>query len=386
MQEVQDSMKQRVGVIGGGQLAWMMGAEAKTLGLELWLQTPNASDPAVARADKTILADLQDITATAKLSEECAVVTFENEFVDLEALGKLAAQGANFRPSLAFLEPLLDKYDQRRCCEKFNILVPHYQAWSLTDGLPEGWQYPLVIKARRHGYDGKGTFVIKNEAELKALPTGLEQTPLLLEAFVPFEQELAVMVARSASGDIRVFPVVETQQIHQVCHWAIAPAAVNNTVEDKVIHIAQTLAENLGLVGIMGIELFLTPAGEVLVNEIAPRTHNSGHFSLDACQTSQFAMQLQAIAGLPLGSPDLLVKGAVMVNLLGFEHSDSDYDHKRQILTQMPDSHVHWYGKAGASPGRKLGHVTITSPTDDRSTLMAIAKKIERLWYAQSDE
>ncbi len=379
-------MKQRVGVIGGGQLAWMMGAEARSLGLELWLQTPNANDPAVSQADNAILAGVQDVTATAKLVDQCDVVTFENEVVDLDALGKLVEQGANFRPTLEFLAPLLDKYDQRRCCEQFDIPVPRYQTWTLGDRLPEGWQYPVVLKARRHGYDGKGTFVIKNQAELEALPNELVKTPLLLEEFVPFERELAVMVARNRSGELRVFPVVETKQIDQVCHWAIAPAPISDAVEQKVTHIAQHLAQNLGLVGIMGIELFLTSAGEVLVNEIAPRTHNSGHFSLDACQTSQFAMQLQAIAGLPLGNPGLLVKGAVMVNLLGFEHSNSDYIHKRQLLIQIPDSRVHWYAKSGASPGRKLGHVTVLSETSDPDQLTAIAKDIERMWYPQNSE
>ncbi|OKH12008.1 5-(carboxyamino)imidazole ribonucleotide synthase [[Limnothrix rosea] IAM M-220] len=378
-------MKQRVGVIGGGQLAWMMGAEARSLGLELWLQTPNANDPAVSQADHVILADVQDVTATGKLAEHCDVVTFENEFVDLDALGKLVGKGASFRPTLDFLAPLLDKYDQRLCCERFDIPVPRYQTWSLGDRLPEGWQYPVVLKARRHGYDGKGTFVLKDQAALAALPSALAGTALLLEEFIPFERELAVMVARNLSGEIRVFPVVETQQIDQVCHWAIAPAAISKTVAEKVTNIARHLAQNLGLVGIMGIELFLTAAGEVLVNEIAPRTHNSGHFSLDACQTSQFAMQLQAIAELPLGNPKLLTAGAVMVNLLGFEHSDSDYIHRRQLLIQFPNSRVHWYGKSGASPGRKLGHVTVLSETSNPEQLTAIAKHIERLWYPQSD-
>lgn len=162
------------------------------------------------------------------------------------------------------------------------------------------------------------------------------------------------------------------------------PAAIAQDVVNQVEKIARTLAEGLNLVGIMGIELFLTPEGQVLVNEIAPRTHNSGHFSLDACQTSQFAMQLQAIADLPLGNPKMITPGAVMVNLLGFEHSTGNYAHKRQMLSQFPHSHVHWYDKTSASPGRKLGHVTVLSETNDRETLVAIAQQIEAIWYGDS--
>lgn len=374
-------MKHRVGVIGGGQLAWMMGSEARSLGMEIWVQTPNASDPAVSNADQVVIGAIDDLEATAKLVENCNVVTFENEFVDLEALDILVKKGAKFFPSLEFLAPLLDKYDQRQCCQHLGIPVPTFAPWQLGEPLPPGWEFPLVVKARRHGYDGKGTFIVENAAALQVLPQDLADTPLLLEAFVPFEQELAVMVARNRRGEIRTFPTVETQQIDQVCRWVMAPAAVSQDAIDQVETIARTLAEKLNLVGIMGIELFLTPEGKVLVNEIAPRTHNSGHFSLDACQTSQFAMQLQAIADLPLGNPKMLSPGAVMVNLLGFEHSTGSYAHKRQMLTQFPRSHVHWYDKTSASPGRKLGHVTVLSETNDRETLLAIAQQIETLWY-----
>ncbi|BAW95884.1 phosphoribosylaminoimidazole carboxylase, ATPase subunit [[Synechococcus] sp. NIES-970] len=374
-------MKYRVGVIGGGQLAWMMGAEARRLGMELWVQTPNASDPGVSNADQVVIGAIDDLEATKKLVENCNVVTFENEFVDLAALDTLVKKGARFFPSLAFLAPLLDKYDQRHCCQQLAIPVPDFALWRLGEPLPEGWQFPFVVKARRHGYDGKGTFIVNNIAELQALPETLANTPLLLESFVPFEQELAVMVARNRQGEIRIFPTVETQQIDQVCRWALAPAAVSQAVLNQVENIARTLAEKLNLVGIMGIELFLTPQGQVLVNEIAPRTHNSGHFSLDACQTSQFAMQLQAIADLPLGNTDMMTPAAVMVNLLGFEHSIGNYAHKRQMLSQIPHSHVHWYDKTSASPGRKLGHITIFSDTNQRDALRAIAQQVETIWY-----
>jgi 5-(carboxyamino)imidazole ribonucleotide synthase len=350
------------------------------------VQTPNSSDPGVSRADHSVLGELDDLAATEVLTQNCDVVTFENEFVDLEALGRLVEQGAVFHPSLNFLAALLDKYDQRRVCESLGIPVPRYQVWHGGESLPEGWQYPVVLKARRHGYDGKGTFVVENQAQLTALSGELRDVPLLLEAFVPFERELAIMIARNKSGEMRVFPTVETKQIDQVCRWVLAPADIAPEVVGQVEAIARNLADHLELVGIMGIELFLTQDGKVLVNEIAPRTHNSGHFTLDACQTSQFAMQLQAISGLPLGNARMLSTGAVMVNLLGFEHSVGTYAHKRQLLTQIPDSHVHWYAKSSASPGRKLGHVTVLTQTCERDVLVAIAQKVEQMWYSNGEK
>ncbi len=374
-------MTQRVGVIGGGQLAWMMGAEAPSLGLELWVQTPKLSDPAVSRSTQTIYAAVDDARATAELAKHCDVITFENEFVDLSALGELSKQGVRFAPSLEFLAPLLDKYDQRQYCQSLSIPVPQFCQWQLGEPLPEGWHYPVVIKARRHGYDGKGTFVIRTPEALAGLPTELGNVPLMLEEFVPFERELAVMVARNDAGDVKIFPTVETHQIDQVCRWVLAPAEVAQPIIQQIEAIATTLATELKLVGIMGIELFMTPAGDILVNEIAPRTHNSGHFSLDACETSQFAMQLQAIAGLPLGSVAMTTAGAVMVNLLGFESGERDYSPILQSLSDIPRSHVHWYGKKISSPGRKLGHVTVLADSHDRQHLTAIAKQIEALWY-----
>jgi 5-(carboxyamino)imidazole ribonucleotide synthase len=372
-------MQTRVGVIGGGQLAWMMAQEAKKLDVSLIVQTPHPDDPAVALADGVILAEIADVEGTKQLAQHCDLITFENEFVNLDALEELAATGVKFYPSLANLRPLLDKYEQRCYLRSLGLSVPDF--WAI-DNLAqlENHPFPLVLKARRYGYDGQGTFIIRNSEELNAKKPQLERLDLMLEAYIPYQRELAIVAARGLTGEIVTYPVVETYQQEQVCHWVIAPADLNPSLHTQTENIARHLLKSLSAVGVFGIELFLTPQGEVLINEIAPRTHNSGHYSLSACLTSQFALQLQAVANLPLGATDLKCPGAVMVNLLGFENSDGDYAEKRSVLAAIPGAHVYWYGKKSRC-GRKLGHVTVLSNTSDRSQLSALAKEIENLWY-----
>jgi 5-(carboxyamino)imidazole ribonucleotide synthase len=383
----------RVGVIGGGQLAWMMAGGAEKLGVELIVQTPSRSDPAVAIATEVILASVGDASATAELAAQCDVITFENEFVDLPALSLLEQQGVCFRPSLSALEPLLDKYNQRSYLQALGLPVPRFMPLhpeqmpeiSLSPSAPSGkLEFPLVLKTRRHGYDGQGTFIIKDRAALQATLAELSHVPLLLEEFVPFERELAAIAARSVKGEIAIFPVVETQQVEQVCRRVFAPATISQTVQAEVEAIAHTLLNHLQVVGVFGIELFLTPDGRVLVNEIAPRVHNSGHFTLDACETSQFEQHLRAVCGLPLGSPAMKCPAAVMVNLLGYEHSIRDYAAQRQQLAAIPQARVHWYGKTESRPGRKLGHVTVLleEPGDDQRK-RAIAMELEAIWYGR---
>ncbi len=370
----------RVGVIGGGQLAWMMGAAAPDLDLELIVQTPNQDDPAIDRANGVILAAVDDAGATAKLATRCDVITFENEFIDLEALHKLVAQGVCFRPSLNSLAPLLDKYDQRTYLRQIGLPVPQFTVWSSVVDIQFRYGFPVVLKARRHGYDGQGTFIIKDAQALAEVVQRVPTSEILVEEFVAFERELGVIAARSVSGEIAIYPVAETYQQNQVCHWTIAPANISEAVETEVKAIARTILEKLEVVGVLGIEFFLTADNRVLVNEIAPRTHNSGHYTLDGCYTSQFAMQLRAVTDLPLGKTELKSAGAVMVNLLGYEDSESDYLSKRDRILTIPHAFLHWYGKTSRL-GRKLGHVTVLLEREEFAQANLVIEKIESIWY-----
>jgi len=381
----------RVGIIGGGQLAWMMADAAQKLGVEVVIQTPNGNDPAVSIAQEIVFAPVDDASATEILAQKCDIITFENEFVNLQALSVLAQQGVCFRPRLEALAPLLDKYHQRCYLSDLGLPVPQFFALDQTENLKSKIEYlgfPAVLKSRRHGYDGQGTFIITDFATLEqklsyeTTTKTLNQSLFLLEEFVPFERELAIIAARSVEGEIVTYPVVETQQEQQVCRRVIAPAAITPNQVAEIHAIAHTLLNSLEVVGILGIELFLSTDG-ILVNEIAPRTHNSGHFSLDACETSQFEQHLRAVCGLPLGNAALQCAGAVMVNLLGYENSHNDYQSQRQQIAEIPQAHVHWYGKTESRPGRKLGHVTVLLDNQNRESASAIAYTIESIWYSR---
>lgn len=375
----------RVGVIGGGQLAWMMGDAAKKLGVELIVQTPSKNDPAVSIAQDIVLANVDDAIATAALAAKTDVITFENEFVNLDALSLIEHQDICFRPRLAALTPLLDKYHQRCYLRDLRLPVPQFFALEQQEDITskiEKLGFPVVLKSRRHGYDGQGTFIIPDLASLQQqLDLSLNQSLFLIEKFVPFERELAIIAARSVEGKVVTYPVVETQQEQQVCRRVIAPADITPNQTAEIEAIAHTLLNSLQVVGVFGIELFLTATGKVLVNEIAPRTHNSGHFSLDACETSQFEQHLRAVCGLPLGNPALHCASAIMVNLLGYETSSSDYHSQRQKLAEIPQAFVHWYNKTESRPGRKLGHVTVLLDHQNREAANTVAQNIESIWY-----
>ncbi|BAZ16155.1 phosphoribosylaminoimidazole carboxylase ATPase subunit [Calothrix sp. NIES-4071] len=413
----------RIGVIGGGQLAWMMDEAASKLGLEVVVQTPSAKDPAVALrhnngCHKTnsaqyliepqqrlfaitetpvkepinfVQARVDDAVATVQLAKNSDVITFENEFVDLEALSTLAERGVCFRPRLEALAPLLDKYHQRCYLRDIGLPVPAFTSFDVintTNGAISNLNFPVVLKARRHGYDGQGTYIIKDEHSFRKVISQLENgrfkasnTEFLLEEFVGFKYELAVIAARSIDGEVVIYPVVETQQEQQVCRRVIVPANISPQVTAQIEDIAKTLLSSLDAVGVFGIELFLTQKDSVLINEVAPRTHNSGHFSIDACETSQFEQHLRAVCGLPLGSTALTSPGAVMVNLLGYENSLSDYREKRERIEHLENAHLHWYGKTESRPGRKLGHVTILLDNKSRDAAQLAARTVELIWY-----
>ena len=379
----------RVGVIGGGQLAWMMGKAAKKLGVDLIVQTPNPADPAVKTASSTIFATIDDINATKRLAKECDIITFENEFVDLEQLFLLEQQGVCFHPNLIILKRLLDKYHQLSYFQSQSLPTPQFFLLdaeinsSQIKYIEEKFGFPLVIKARRHGYDGQGTFIINSieEFKLKLASLQFQANEFLVEEFVYFTKELAIIAARAVNGDIVTYPVVETQQKQQVCRQVLTPAEIDESVLKEINQIAIKLLKSLGYVGILAIELFLTQSNKILINEIAPRTHNSGHFSLDACKTSQFEQHLRAICGLPLGSTKLICSCAVMVNLLGYEQSQNRYLEKLRQIEQLTQTHLHWYGKNQFYPGRKMAHATTLLSRTDRSKAMAIANQIEEIWY-----
>jgi len=372
-----------IGVVGGGQLAWMLASAAQQLQVPLHVQTPGGHDPATALATTVVLAELDDVAATRELARRCSAITFENEWVDLPALAPLSFDGIRFLPSLEALLPLVSKRSQRQLLQQLGLPAPRWCDLPSDGVLPDGFSYPLMAKASTGGYDGKGTAVLQGPVDLQALLARIPASDWILEELVSFELELSQLACRDRAGNLQCYPLVQTHQHQQVCDWVLAPASVPHAVQAYARNIAASLLTAINYVGVLSIEFFYGPGG-LQVNEIAPRTHNSGHFTIEAAHTSQFAQQVRIVAGLPMGPVELQVPGALMVNLLGFESSDADYQSQRDALAALPQATVHWYGKQGSSPGRKLGHVTVllagTTPQEREEQAQQLLEQVRRIW------
>ena len=382
-----------IGVVGGGQLARMLVQAAAQREVPIAVQTSNAADPAAGLASRLVAADPRDVAGTRELVVGCDGITFENEWVNIDALLPLEQQGVRFQPSLAALSPLVDKLSQRQLLDDLAIPSPPWCPLSLISpaqpALPQGWTFPVMAKASRGGYDGKGTVVLRDIDGLAQLLRAVPADDWLLESWVDYELELALVVSRDQRGRIRHFPLVQTHQHQQVCDWVLAPAPVDPSVAALAYNVAASLMTKLGYVGVLALEFFYGPAG-LQVNEIAPRTHNSGHFSIEACTSSQFDQQLCIAAGLPVPDPELKSRGALMVNLLGLDpERHPPLDQRLEALEALPGLHLHWYGKSPETPGRKLGHVTLLLEGDTllkrRDEAESALAAIRRIWPLESE-
>ncbi|MES9990518.1 MAG: 5-(carboxyamino)imidazole ribonucleotide synthase [Candidatus Thiodiazotropha sp.] len=348
----------RIGLIGGGQLGRMMVKAAKRLGCTCVVLDPYPSSPAGQVAGHQIIGGYHDPAKLRELAESCDVVTFELENIDTETLIQLEREGHPINPAPALLAVLQDKLLQKQFLQNAGIPTAEFVEMQEPEQQAfETFGFPLVQKARRGGYDGRGVSVMPSvEAFATHLPL-----PSLVERFVDAEKELAVMVARNREGECIAYPTVEMcfRPGENVLDLLLCPAAVSKEIAAEAEALAIRTIDALEGVGVFGVELFLTRDGQILVNEIAPRTHNSGHHTIEACITDQFEQHLRAILGLPLGSTDLL-SPAAMINLLGDAGARG-----RPVIEGMAAALaidgvcLHLYGKAEVTPYRKMGHVTV---------------------------
>lgn len=346
----------KIGIIGGGQLGKMMTQKAKKMGFYVTILDPTPHCPAAKVADKQIVGGFHDENKLRELVERSDVTTYDIEHVNVRFLKEMVDEGNKIYPSPYLLEVIQDKLKQKDVLHKSGVPLPMYQEID-PHTLPGKFGFPVVQKARKGGYDGRGVIVLKSKSDLdKAL-----KVESFVEKFINFEKELAVMVARSVKGEVKCHPVVEMifDERANICDMVIAPAKIGKETEEEAKEIAIKSVETLDGVGIFGVEMFLTKDKRVLVNEIAPRPHNSGHYTIEACVTCQFEQHIRAITGLPLGSTKLL-SPAVMVNLLGEEGYEGDpfVEGLPQALS-VEGLSFHFYGKAITRPFRKMGHVTI---------------------------
>jgi 5-(carboxyamino)imidazole ribonucleotide synthase len=363
-------MKNRIGIVGGGQLARMMIFEAKKLGFFVTVLDPTPNSPAGQVADKQILASLDDPKAMQTLADRSDFLTIEWEHANPEILENLAKSGISVSPSAKTLEIIKDKLVQKQFLTKYKIPVaPFMEVTSKADieNAAKELGYPLVLKSRVGGYDGKGNCVIKNKTQIDYALKKLNGKNLYVEGWVPFIKELAVMVARNTKGEIRAHPVVETVHSNNICHTVFAPARVSKNTLKKAEQLGLEVMQVLKGAGIFGVEMFVTKQGKILVNEIAPRVHNSGHYSMDASLTNQFQQHIRAITGMPLGKTDLITPAVVMINILGTRTGLVDVRGLEKALA-IPGVFIHIYGKAETKIERKMGHIN------------AVGKSINDAW------
>lgn len=351
----------RIGIIGGGQLGRMMAKAAKRLGCTCVVLDPTPGSPAGQVAGHQIVGDYHDPAKLRELAESCDVTTFDIEDIDTETLIQLEREGNRVHPSPRVLALIQDKLTQKQALAEAGI--PTAPFVPMPEPSPEAFEdfgYPLVQKSRRGGYDGRGVSIMKTPADYDShLPTDS-----LVERFVPAAKELAVVVARGLDGDCRCYPVVEMcfRPGENVLDMLLAPADLPAETAQAAVDLGIRTVAMLGGVGIFGVEMFLTESGELLVNEVAPRTHNSGHHTIEANVTDQFEQHLRAVVGLPLGSTDQL-SPAAMINLLGAPgHRGRPVIKGMAEALAIPGVCLHLYGKAATAPFRKMGHVTVLDP------------------------
>lgn len=354
----------RVGAIGGGQLARMMTPPAIHLGLEFKvLAEVQGSSAAIAA---TQVGDYNLLEVVAEFAKTVDVITFDHEHVPLAILEALEATGTSVQPPSKALAFAQNKLHMR---QRLSLLALPMPAWSEIktaeelDAFIANQGGVAILKTPIGGYDGKGVRVVRSSADASEWLQNIENFggSLLAEEKVDFVRELAQLSARSVNSEFMSWPLVETQQVEGVCSLVIAPAPhASDDVLKKTAEIAKTVAEGLAVTGVLAVEMFEARDGRILINELAMRPHNSGHFTIEGSITSQFEQHLRAVLGLPLGSTDMRAAHAVMVNLLGVDETNTFVEHFEKAMAQHPSAKLHTYGKS-ARQGRKMGHVTVVA-------------------------
>jgi 5-(carboxyamino)imidazole ribonucleotide synthase len=349
-----------IGILGGGQLGRMMALSAREMGFGIAVLEPNEGSPCGHVADIEIVAAYDDLDGAKQLLSNCDVLTYEFENIDSQTANWLEENG-NLPQGSKLLTVTQHRGKEKLAIEAAGVRVAPYHLVSSIEDLLDGVKklgLPAVLKTCRGGYDGKGQVVLRSHEDVV---TGYKELTshgeLVLEKWLAFEKELSVIVTRNLAGEAKTFPLAENIHQNNILHMSIVPARVATEIAAKAEEVALHLANSFELVGTLAVEMFLTTEGEIYVNEVAPRPHNSGHYTIDACVTSQFDQHIRAICNWPLGRTDLL-KPAVMVNILG-EHLSKVLEN----IQHLSFAHLHLYGKAVAKEGRKMGHLTVLGET-----------------------
>ncbi|CAM8955413.1 unnamed protein product [Rhodiola kirilowii] len=360
-----------VGVLGGGQLGRMLCQAASQLAIKVIVLDPLENCPASALSYEHMVGSFCDSAAVSEFAKRSGVVTFEIEHVDVTTLEKLEKHGVDCQPKASTLRIIQDKYQQKVHFSQHGIPLPDFmQVDDLESAKRAGdfFGYPLMLKSKRLAYDGRGNAVAKCENDLSSAITALGGSVqgLYVEKWASFTKELAVIVARGRDNSLKCYPVVETIHKENICHIVKAPANVPWRIKELATDVARRAVSSLEGAGVFTVELFLTTDGEVLLNEVAPRPHNSGHHTIESCLTSQYEQHLRAVVGLPLGDTSMKTPAAIMYNILGEDEGERGFSLARQLIRRaltIPGASVHWYDKPDIRRQRKVGHITIVGPS-----------------------
>jgi len=378
-----------IGILGGGQLGKMLSQEASKMGLAVKVLDPTENCPASSVADQVpgSFARSEDVKKFA--SDGIDILTVEIEHVDADALEAVEANGVEVQPSPSTIRIIQDKFLQKQHFESAGVPLPQYMKINCAKcaaNAAKEYGYPYMLKSRTLAYDGRGNAVVHSEEELENAVASLGgyEKGLYAEKMVPFVCELACMVVRSRDGSVTSFPVVQTIHKDNICHTTEAPACLPENVKRVAVEAAERAVACLTGAGVFGVELFLLKDGSVLLNEVAPRPHNSGHYTIEACGISQYEAHLRAILGWPMGDTDLKVGCSIMLNILGSAPGEEGMHAAHRLMGKAyatPGASVHWYGKAEVSPQRKIGHVTFVGNTRQqcRERLAKVDPETERI-------
>ena len=371
-----------IGIIGGGQLGRMLAIAARQMDYKTVVLDPDSNCPAGQVADRVIRSDYSDLKASSELAALADVVTYEFENVDADSVSS-AEKHKPVRPSSSVLRTTQNRLHEKKALLQAGIPVANFRKVDSLRDLEDAASvlgYPMVLKTATEGYDGKGQSIIDGERDLAISYDQLSarNVDLIVEQFVSFKAEVSTICARTIDGMTATFDPAENIHRNHILDTSIVPARIDESVTDKARIIATDIAEKLDVIGLIAVEMFVTQENDILVNELAPRPHNSGHYTMDGCDTSQFEQLVRILAGMPITLPKLH-SPTVMVNLLGeiWEDTDGNPDWKRAL--ELPGVSLHLYGKSAARVGRKMGHINVVAETVEEALYIAVEAR-ERAW------
>ena len=371
-----------IGIIGGGQLGRMLAIAARQMDYKTVVLDPDSNCPAGQVADRVIRSDYSDLKASSELAALADVVTYEFENVDADSVSS-AEKHKPVRPSSSVLRTTQNRLHEKKALLQAGIPVANFRKVESLRDLEDAASvlgYPMVLKTATEGYDGKGQSIIDGERDLAISYDQLSarNVDLIVEQFVSFKAEVSTICARTIDGMTATFDPAENIHRNHILDTSIVPARIDESVTDKARIIATDIAEKLDVIGLIAVEMFVTQENDILVNELAPRPHNSGHYTMDGCDTSQFEQLVRILAGMPITLPKLH-SPTVMVNLLGEIWEDTDGNPDWQRALELPGVSLHLYGKSAARVGRKMGHINVVAETVEEALYIAVEAR-ERAW------